>query len=69
MVLQYVSGFGCWAAPVRRQRGGVMVEYLVISVILVLALGLSLGEDSVLGQLLQAFRLGYSRIAFSYSLP
>lgn len=52
-----------------RQRGSVMIEYVVISVVLVLALGLSLGEDSVLRQLLEAFRLGYSKIAFSYSLP
>lgn len=67
MVLKYVSGR--WPAPVARQGGGVMVEYVVISVILVVALGLSLGEDSVLRQLLEAFRLGYSKIAFSYSLP
>lgn len=57
------------AADCRHQQGSVMVEYVVICTILVLALGLSLGEDSVLRQLLEAFRLGYSKIAFSYSLP
>ena len=69
MLLKDFSRLGRCAAPVGRQRGGVMVEYVVISAILVLALGLGLGEDSVLRQLLEGFRLGYSRIAFSYSLP
>jgi hypothetical protein len=46
------------------------MEYAVVSMALALALGLDLASnDSVLRQLLDAFRLAYQNLAYAISLP
>lgn len=47
-----------------------MVEYLVVTGALVMALGISLADDdSVLWQLASAFQEAYRRFSFSISIP
>lgn len=54
----------------RPARGQSSVEYIIICAALVLALGIGMADDnSVLLQLLDAFKLAYARIAFAFSLP
>ena len=46
------------------------IEYVVVCAALAFALGVGMSDrNSVLGQLIDAFRLAYTRIAFAYSLP
>lgn len=53
-----------------RQQGQSSMEYAVVSMALALALGLDLASnDSVLRQLLDAFRLAYQNLAYAISLP
>lgn len=53
-----------------RQQGQSSMEYAVVCVALALALGLDLASnDSVLRQLLDAFRLAYQNLAYAISLP
>ena len=52
------------------QQGQSSMEYAVVCVALALALGLDLASnDSVLRQLLDAFRLAYQNLAYAISLP
>lgn len=54
----------------RTQSGQASVEYVVVCMALVLALGLSmLTDESVLKQLIEAFRLAYKKISFALSFP
>ena len=54
----------------RCQSGQSSMEYAVVSLALALALGLDMASnDSVLRQLLDAFRLAYENLAFAISLP
>lgn len=51
-------------------KGQSSMEYVVVCAALALALGIGMADDnSVLQQLIAAFRLAYTRIAFAYSLP
>lgn len=46
------------------------MEYVIVCMALALALGIGMTDNnSVLLQLINAFRLAYTRIAFAYSLP
>jgi hypothetical protein len=46
------------------------LEYVVVCAALALALGIGMSDsNSVLVQLIDAFQLAYTRIAFAYSLP
>jgi hypothetical protein len=46
------------------------LEYAVVCAALALALGIGMSDNnSVLVQLVDAFQLAYTRIAFAYSLP
>jgi hypothetical protein len=46
------------------------IEYVVVCAALALALGIGMSDNnSVLVQLIDAFQLAYTRIAFAYSLP
>lgn len=46
------------------------IEYVVVCAALALALGLGMSDNnSVLVQLIDAFKLVYTRISFAYSLP
>jgi len=46
------------------------IEYVVVCAALALALGIGMSDNkSVLVQLVDAFQLAYTRIAFAYSLP
>ena len=50
--------------------GQAMVEYLVVTGALVMALGISLADDdSVLWQLASAFQEAYRRFSFAISIP
>ena len=52
------------------QSGQSMVEYVVVCTALALVLGVGMSnDDSVLWQLLQAFRTAYQRFSFALSLP
>ena len=52
------------------QRGQSSMEYLVVCGALALALGIGMANDqSVLWQLLDAFRTAYQNISYSISLP
>jgi hypothetical protein len=54
----------------RCATGQSSMEYVVVCAALALALGIGMADDnSVLQQLIDAFRLAYTRIAFAYSLP
>jgi hypothetical protein len=54
----------------RCATGQSSVEYAVVCAALAFALGIGMADDnSVLQQLIDAFRLAYTRIAFAYSLP
>ncbi len=54
----------------RRPLGQSLVEYLVVTAAVALALGVGMAnEDSVLRQMLWALRTAYSRFAFALSLP
>jgi hypothetical protein len=58
------------AAVVRCMTGQSSIEYVVVCAGLALALGIGMSDtNSVLMQLINAFRLAYTRIAFAYSLP
>lgn len=46
------------------------IEYVVVCAALALALGIGMSDNnSVLVQLIDAFKLAYTRISFAYSLP
>lgn len=52
------------------QRGQSSMEYIVVCGALALALGLGMANDqSVLWQLLEAFRTAYQNFSYSISLP
>lgn len=54
----------------KRQSGQAMIEYVVVSAALALALGVGMtDDDSALWQMIQNFRLGYERFSFALSLP
>jgi hypothetical protein len=54
----------------RRQRGQSSMEYIVVCGALVLALGIGMSNDqSVLRELLEAFRTPYHNFSYSISLP
>jgi len=56
--------------PSHRERGQSMIEYVVVCVALALALGVGMTDDqSVLLQLLDAFRTAYRRTSYALSLP
>jgi hypothetical protein len=53
-----------------RMSGQSSMEYVVVCAALALALGIGMSDNnSVLVQLIDAFKLAYTRIAFAYSLP
>lgn len=53
-----------------RQRGQSSMEYVVVCAALAFALGIGMAsDDSVLKQLLEAFRTGYERLSYSLSIP
>lgn len=52
------------------QRGQAIFEYVIVCLALALALGLGMwNDDSVLKQLLEAFRTAYQKFAYALSLP
>jgi hypothetical protein len=53
----------------RRPSGQSMVEYLVVCAALMLALGLGMGPDGGLLQLVTAFQNAYQNYSYSLSLP
>ncbi len=53
----------------RLQRGSVSIEYVMISAILVIALGLSFGPDSLLAQVVNAMGLAWRKFVFTMSIP
>ncbi len=57
--------------PCGRFHGGQSsIEYVVVCAAIALALGVGMhNDDSILKQLLEAFRTGYERISFALSLP
>jgi hypothetical protein len=58
------------AADLRSMSGQSSIEYVVVCAALALALGVGMSDNnSVLVQLIDAFRLAYTRIALAYSLP
>jgi hypothetical protein len=58
------------ATPTRFATGQAMVEYLIVSAVLVLALGIGMADDSsVLWQLIDAFHTAYRNFSYSISLP
>lgn len=58
-------------APRRsRQAGQSMVEYGIVCAALAIVLGIGMADDqSVLWQLLEAFRTAYSNFSYAISLP
>lgn len=60
----------CGRRSARASRGQSAVEYLVVCAALAFALGLAMAsDDSVLRELLDAFRLAYQKISYSLSIP
>lgn len=58
------------ANPRHALIGQSSIEYVVVCATLALALGIGMTDsNSVLVQLINAFQLAYTRIAFAYSLP
>lgn len=57
--------------PSRSEQGGQsLVEYLLLTAAVTVALGLAMADDtSVLRQMLEALRSAYARFAFAHSLP
>ena len=56
--------------PGARQRGQSGTEYAVVCAVLVVALGIGMVDnDSVLWQLLDAFRTLYHRFSYALSIP
>jgi uncharacterized protein (UPF0333 family) len=54
----------------RMQRGQSSMEYIVVCGALVLALGIGMSnEQSVLRELLEAFRTAYHNFSYAISLP
>ncbi len=53
----------------RRSSGQAMVEYLLVCAALMLALGISMGPDSSLLTLIEAFQSAYQNYSYSLSLP
>lgn len=54
----------------RGATGQAMVEYLVVTGVLVVALGIGLvDDDSVLWKLIAAFQTAYQNFSYSISLP
>ena len=52
------------------ERGQSSVEYAVVCAALALALGVGMADDeSVLWQLLEAFRTAYQKFSYAISLP
>lgn len=52
------------------ERGQSAMEYLVVCAALAFALGLAMSsDDSVLKELLEAFRVAYQKISYSLSIP
>jgi hypothetical protein len=59
-----------WPVGKFRQNGQSSMEYVVVCAALAFALGIGMVDDnSVLWQLLEAFRTAYAKISFSVSLP
>lgn len=55
---------------IHRLRGQASMEYVVVCAALALALGVGMVDsNSVLWQLLEAFRTAYARFSFAISLP
>jgi hypothetical protein len=53
-----------------KQRGQSSMEYVVVCAAIALTLGIGMSsDDSMLRQLLEAFRTGYERMSFSLSIP
>jgi hypothetical protein len=53
-----------------KQWGQSSMEYVVVCAALALILGIGMvNDDSVLKQLLDAFKLAYQKISYSMSLP
>lgn len=53
----------------RRPSGQSMVEYLVVCGALMLALGVGMGPNSALLELVTAFQTAYQNYSYSLSLP
>lgn len=54
----------------KAQRGQSSMEYVVVCAALTLALGVGMSNDqSVLGQLIEAFKTAYHNFSYSISLP
>ena len=52
------------------QRGQAIFEYVIVCFVLALTLGIGMwSDDSVLKQLLDAFRTAYQKYAYAISLP
>lgn len=58
------------ATGLLRQRGQSSMEYAVVCAALAFALGIGMIDDnSVLNELLQAFRTAYEKFSYAISLP
>ncbi len=59
-----------FASSRAHQRGQAIFEYVIVCLALALALGIGMwNDDSVLKQLLDAFRTAYQKFAYALSLP
>jgi len=57
-------------ASKRAQRGQASMEYVIACAALALALGIAMIDDnSVLRELIEAFKLAYQKISYAISLP
>ncbi len=62
MMPPYLPGHG--------QKGQSSMEYVVVCAALALAIGLGMiGDDSVLSELVEAFKSAYQKYSFALSLP
>jgi hypothetical protein len=58
------------AASCRTERGQSSIEYIVVCAALAIALGIAMaGNQSVLWQLLEAFKTAYRNFTYAISLP
>ena len=54
----------------RLQRGQASMEYVIACAALALALGIAMTDDnSVLRELIEAFKVAYQKISYAISLP